>query len=114
MTDRQPPERISILFSPGSKPCAYIGRGAFMVVKEGEAAAEYVRANQWVPVSERLPDNSGWVFVYTKRDERHVAFPTLDKIIGNEWVVGGHQLIALPPGEVTHWQPLPPAPESSE
>ncbi len=71
-------------------------------------------AERWIPVAERLPDRplingdhipSDWVLVATVRRQvfrGHLASH------GEEWRAHG---LVLSPNEVTHWMPIPDAPE---
>lgn len=77
--------------------------------------AEMREAARWVPVGERLPDRAKRVMVYTVEFAQHTAW--LD------WVNrDGEPLFVYyeVPGKVaylnsvTHWRPLPAAPESAE
>lgn len=67
-----------------------------------------LNAQQWIPVSERLPEeNSNNILVYFDDGEFTVAdFEKWDKgKYKGEW----HYFCEFT-GEVTHWMPLPPAP----
>lgn len=68
-------------------------------------------AERWIPVAERLPDrdaraSSDWVLVATVR--RNVFRAHLAPS-GTEWRAHGGFL--LPMDEVTHWMPIPEAPQ---
>lgn len=59
--------------------------------------AELEAAQRWIPVGERLPEESGTYMVYYYYDNAY----------GSVW----YSLIDAPfPDRVTHWRPLPEAP----
>ena len=65
--------------------------------------------DKWIPVSERLPllRDSKAVLVYTKSGETYSGL----YLGNNEWTGLLHDFRE---GEVTHWMPLPSAPESED
>jgi hypothetical protein len=71
--------------------------------------AELEDAQRWTPVSERLPllRDSKAVLVYTKSGETYSGL----YLGNNEWTGLLHDFRE---GEVTHWMPLPSAPESED
>ena len=71
--------------------------------------AELEAERRWIPVSERLPllRNSKAVLVYTKSGETYSGL----YLGNNEWTGLLHDFRE---GEVTHWMPLPSAPESED
>ena len=94
------------------------------MAKECEACAALKERTRWIPVSERLPENSGTYLVY-------LGMP--DKLIfGNgvhtAWYYGGSRTFSfslntaklcgldssaeIRSTSVTHWMPLPSAPDS--
>lgn len=80
-----------------------------------EALADHLIANgvtlqEWIPVSERLPDEEGEVLLYDTEYEGICMgeYCKGNKIIEAYWFVGGH---AFPVAEYTHWMPLPQPPK---
>ena len=66
--------------------------------------AELEEAQRWIPVSERLPEDGKPVWVCTIWNEQHSGF-----LIDGVWV---GLFRDFREGEITHWMPLPPNPES--
>ena len=64
--------------------------------------------DKWIPVSERLPENSKDVLVWGSGYAVHIAWyvPTF-----NEWRTNEYD---YDDGEVTHWMPLPEPPKECE
>ena len=60
--------------------------------------------DKWIPVSERLPEDGKPVWVCTIWNEQHSGF-----LIDGVW---GGLFRDFREGEITHWMPLPPNPES--
>lgn len=61
--------------------------------------------SDWIPVSERLPEEDEWVLVFSKRGRRPVHDSKLlyvDEDYGPQWICSH---------SVTHWMPLPEPPE---
>jgi hypothetical protein len=62
----------------------------------------------WIPVSERLPEDtpSGCVLVFYRRDRLADYLPQ-EQVVNTTWVngIGRHN--------VTHWMPLPAPPEAN-
>lgn len=85
------------------------------LVDEPEDLADYlisrgVTVQKWIPVSERLPEDSGSTLVrvdFYMWDEK-VNVPSLERYVNEEkaWFYDGVKLT-----NVTHWMPLPEAPE---
>ena len=68
--------------------------------------ANGVTVQQWIPVTERLPED--WkerVLVKVKDAKNIIGHPDMDtdRYMGERWVRWGHN--------VTHWMPLPEAPK---
>ena len=66
--------------------------------------AELEEKQRWIPVSERLPEDGKPVWVCTIWNEQHSGF-----LIDGVW---GGLFRDFREGEITHWMPLPPNPES--
>lgn len=86
--------------------------------KDAERTADYLLAHgvtvqEWIPVSERLPEDSGLTLVrvdFYMWDEK-VNVPSLERYVNEEkaWFCDGAKLT-----NVTHWMPLPAAPKEVE
>ena len=61
---------------------------------------------RWISVEERLPEKDKDVMCYSNKNGGHMFFGYRGWISG-EWMEGG----SLHIGDVTHWMPLPDAPE---
>ena len=71
-------------------------------------AAEVVPVQEWISVKDRLPDAGGYVVCIAKRNPFSIFMPMVARIEKNGWVNPiTEQYISY----VTHWMPLPPAPE---
>ena len=71
---------------------------------------EYVPKDRWIPVSEHLPTDEGWYQVWTKTKEGGAkSFNKAYFCHGNEWHGNGGRW-----ANVTHWKPLPCAPNEEE
>lgn len=60
---------------------------------------------RWIPVTERLPEDAALVLIYPVDDEAASA---------QYWQQSNHFRMwdyCVKPGDVTHWMPLPAAPE---
>jgi hypothetical protein len=66
--------------------------------------AELEEAQRWIPVSERMPEKYTPVWVTTTWGEQHSGNLTDDCWTG--------LFRDFREGEITHWMPLPPNPES--
>ncbi|MFA5753451.1 MAG: DUF551 domain-containing protein [Bacteroidales bacterium] len=66
--------------------------------------AELEEKQRWIPVSKRLPEDGKPVWVCTIWNEQHSGF-----LIDGVW---GGLFRDFREGEITHWLPLPPNPES--
>ena len=65
---------------------------------------KWLEETRWIPVSERLPEKDKSVFVFTDCGETDFAY--IGHTTGH-WFTNGMLLIP----NVTHWMPLPEAPE---
>ena len=77
--------------------------------REKTIAAWNRRPNQWIPVSERLPDDAYGCLLIVEEDDyngttHEVLLPYFAGYDGEQWNDGDGQRI---PFEVTHWMPLP-------
>ena len=77
--------------------------------------SELKEAQRWVPVGERLPENDDWVLARVLYSDVPDDFSTLFAwhSYSGRWHVntGKEDTVNMP---VTHWQPLPAAPEKGE
>lgn len=69
--------------------------------------------DKWIPVSERLPEDSGLTLVRVDFSmwDKKVNVPSLERYVNEEkaWFCDGAKLT-----NVTHWMPLPEAPKEVE
>ena len=81
----------------------------------GEWLADYLIAHgvtvqEWIPVSERLPEDSGLTLVRVDFSmwDKKVNVPSLERYVNEEkaWFCDGAKLT-----NITHWMPLPAAPK---
>ena len=81
------------------------------VVEEAcRMGAEALRASGWISVKDGLPDSQADVLVVAYWHERWQTMIGWHSDAGKKWrVITPHGERA--PGGVTHWMPLPPAPE---
>ena len=69
-------------------------------------AIEALEGNQWIPVGERLPEESGWCLAFSEQGNwhalhysaRHKAFNAFDELRNDAEV------------RCSHWMPLPDSP----
>ena len=73
-----------------------------------ENAELRARVQEWVPVTERLPEAGGYVVCIAKRNPFSRFMPMVARIEKNGWV---NPITEQYISEVTHWMPLPLAPE---
>lgn len=76
-------------------------------------ACAALRGPQWISVKERLPENEDFVFVAVTGKYRNIRFDHAVEI-GAYYSESGWELEPWPMWEnpgVTHWMPLPNAPE---
>ena len=67
-----------------------------------------VTVQDWIPVTERLPEAGGYVVCIAKRNPFSRFMPMVARIEKNGWANPiNEQYIS----EVTHWMPLPPLPK---
>lgn len=71
----------------------------------------FIRAQRWIPVTERMPEQMEWVLAFTRGRRKYqvVRYDNImddwDSTIANKGFIKPH---------VTHWMPLPEPPEVSE
>ena len=84
------------------KAIAFLRQTKADLTAENEALRE---ANRWIPVSERLPENTNLVIIFDR-------FRKLGQYISstNGWYDEDSNL-EFPNENVTHWQPLPAKPK---
>ena len=66
------------------------------------------RVPEWISVKDRLPEVGGYVVCIAKRNPFSRFMPMVARIEKNGWV---NPITEQYISEVTHWMPLPPAPE---
>ena len=67
-----------------------------------------VTVQEWIPVKDRLPEAGGYVVCIAKRNPFSRFMPIVARIEKNGWV---NPITEQYISEVTHWMPLPLAPE---
>ena len=67
-----------------------------------------VTVQKWISVDDRLPEAGGYVVCIAKRNPFSRFMPMVARIEKNGWV---NPITEQYISEVTHWMPLPPAPE---
>ncbi len=86
----------------------YTNDGLLKFIEYQQQEIERLNADKWISVNDRLPDDCNFVLIFTIYGTRYMA-SYVDTT--NEWIWGKNEWKAL---EVTHWQPLPTAPEDSD
>ena len=73
-----------------------------------EPVSRHYRLPQWIPCSERMPEETGryWCYVEEQNDLGKSHYQWNCSWNGNRWWVESEN-----GGRVTHWQPLPSAPQ---
>lgn len=71
--------------------------------------AHGVTVQEWIPVTDRLPEEAGEYNVMIKGAER--ATSLWYSRLSNGWYTFGDDDYEEPYDDVTHWQPLPAAPK---
>ena len=77
-------------------------------------AAEQLRNmldQRWISVKDRLPDRGEMCLVWRKHTNEFLAVPFSKHRNSKEWHSVGYGTLTT---SVTHWQPLPPAPEAHD
>ena len=67
-----------------------------------------VTVQEWIPVTEMLPEAGEYVVCIAKRNPFSMFMPMVARIEKNGWV---NPITEQYISEVTHWMPLPPSPE---
>ena len=75
---------------------------ASKLIEARQRIRELEEAQRWIPVSERLPENSGRVFIHMGNKYEVIASLVKGKFIND----AGSEC-----SNVTHWRPLPEPPE---
>lgn len=90
-----------MLLGKDNQPISDLYYALQIAVDAIEELQERREADRWIPVSERLPDKEGKCFVFTDYGD-----VTMDSFVDGMFVCNL--------GNVTHWKPLPKAPESED
>ena len=67
-----------------------------------------VTVQEWISVDDRVPEAGGYVVCIAKRNPFSIFMPMVARIEKNGWI---NPMTEQYISEVTHWMPLPPAPE---
>ena len=83
------------------------------LVDPTEAVADYlldsgVTVQEWIPVTESLPETGGYVVCIAKRNPFSRFMPMVARIEKNGWV---NPITEQYISEVTHWMPMPNPPK---
>ena len=83
------------------------------LVDPTEAVADYlldsgVTVQEWIPVTERLPEAGKYVVCIAKRNPFSRFMPMVARIEKNGWV---NPITEQYISEVTHWMPMPELPK---
>ena len=70
--------------------------------------AHGVTVQEWIPVTERLPEAGGYVVCIAKRNPFSRFMPMVARIEKNGWV---NPITEQYISDVTHWMPLPAPPK---
>jgi len=87
----------------GSAEIHYLTQAADCIDALQTKIEELEKASQWIPVSERLPENNTRVFVVNKFGQRDIA-DVYDGAFENCWELDDAD------ETITHWMPLPTRP----
>ena len=81
------------------------------IIEKLQKAAKSQAVPQWVPVSERLPENEGTYFCLGHNGTPFVCLFRTTKYEGKIWLrsTGTKRIYGI-----THWMPLPAAPEQNK
>ena len=73
--------------------------------------ANGVTVQKWIPVAERLPEKSGYYLIWQNGwDDTRETYIGWYKEVSRKWEIADSDW-HYPCDKVTHWLPLPPAPE---
>ena len=70
-----------------------------------------VTVQEWIPVTDRLPEVGGYVVCIAKRNPFSRFMPMVARIEKNGWV---NPITEQYISEVTHWMPIPQPPKGGE
>ena len=82
--------------------------GSFTEYLADHLIANGVTVQEWISVNDRLPEAGGYVVCIAKRNPFSRFMPMVARIEKNGWV---NPMTEQYISEVTHWMPLPLAPE---
>lgn len=89
-----------------SIPAAELERLRAEIAQARQRIAELEQARRWIPVEERLPEVSGKYLIVTDIDPDNVCERFfMAEVKDYQW---GYMFAV-----VTHWQPMPPGPDSA-
>jgi hypothetical protein len=81
-----------------------------LCIKMFESGIKHAREAQWIPVSERLPEESGRYLCYVKEiNDLGISYFQWNCAFNKNDTSWSDKLVRM---EVTHWQPLPEPPKS--
>ena len=95
-------ELLDIIIQPGQKT---LGDIADHLIANG------VTVQEWIPVTDRLPEVGGYVVCIAKRNPFSRFMPMVARIEKNGWV---NPITEQYISEVTHWMPIPQPPKGGE
>ena len=82
--------------------------GSFTEYLADHLISNGVTVQEWISVKDRLPEAGGYVVCIAKRNPFSRLMPMVAKIEKNGWV---NPMTEQYISEVTHWMPMPVAPE---
>ena len=82
--------------------------GSFTEYLADHLISNGVTVQEWIPVTERLPENGGYVVCIAKRNPFSRFMPMVARIEKNGWV---NPITEQYISEITHWMQLPPPPK---
>ena len=108
---RRKNEKGKFVYAIGDAPCRACGIGDVLDDAEDFPAADAIELGRWIPVAERLPEDSHDVFVVT--DGLDVGTGYMYQPNGEDRRVWATPFADIEPEHITHWMPLPHPPQRS-